>query len=92
MAGKLDPPTNQLQLSITPPQGFDTRLAVTLAAEKTAQFSHRADGISEGEGCPDRRAGDCVAAIRSRAPISRCGSQRTPPYLVPARPPSAGND
>ncbi len=47
-------PTEQLQLAVSPPQGFDPRLAVTLPAQEPAEFGHRPYRVPERQGLARR--------------------------------------
>ena len=48
------PPTEPLQLAISPPQGLHPGLAVAFTAKKSAEFGHRPDRIAERQGLPGR--------------------------------------
>ncbi len=43
-------PTKHLQLPISAPQSFHARLPVTLPAQKSAEFGHRAHRVPQGQG------------------------------------------
>jgi hypothetical protein len=48
------PPTEHLQLAISPPQGVHTGLAIALTAQNPATCGHCPDRIAERQGLPDR--------------------------------------